>query len=355
MQWSEPAVWRERPRGATVDAAALALTGLEQLRAIRALPAMYHLTGTRFESVAPREAIFTMPVTGWLLSPQGAVPGGVLALPGDGALGCAIHTELPSGSAYTTAELSITYLRPVTVGTRVRAHGRALHIGRSLAFSNCDITDQAGALIAHATSRCIVFHSAENAPRRSGTALPPPVSRDGDEPASDLDPFMRAPAGTVLDQAVWDSTSGIDVLRGQIDGTLPAPPLHHLLGLAPVSVADGSAECVMPLSGWLNTPWGWPQGGFIAVLADTALGMAVQTTVPAATAFAPVDIKVNYLRPVAADGGLLHARATVVHRGRSLAVATAEIVDDDGRRVALATGSAQILPGRPAALSGPPG
>jgi acyl-coenzyme A thioesterase PaaI-like protein len=58
---------------------------------------------------------------------------------------------------------------------------------------------------------------------------------------------------------------------------------------------------------------------------------------------------------VAADGGLLHARATVVHRGRSLAVATAEIVDDDGRRVALATGSAQILPGRPAALSGPPG
>jgi uncharacterized protein (TIGR00369 family) len=279
VQWSEPAVWRERPRGATVDAAALALTGLEQLRAIRALPAMYHLTGTRFESVAPREAIFTMPVTGWLLSPQGAVPGGVLALPGDGALGCAIHTELPSGSAYTTAELSITYLRPVTVGTRVRAHGRALHIGRSLAFSNCDITDQAGALIAHATSRCIVFHSAENAPRRSGTALPPPVSRDGDEPASDLDPFMRAPAGTVLDQAVWDSTSGIDVLRGQIDGTLPAPPLHHLLGLAPVSVADGSAECVMPLSGWLNTPRGWPQGGFIAVLADTALGMAVQTTV----------------------------------------------------------------------------
>ena len=234
----------------------------------------------------------------------------------------------------------------------MRAQGQAIHVGRSLALSRCDVVDAQGSLLAHATSRCSVFSSAADAPTRSGTAAPSPVAHTGDDTPGDIDPFLREPSGTVLDQAVWDSTSGLEVLRAQIAGTLPPPPLHHLLGLTPVSADVATAECVMPLTGWLNTPWGWPQGGFIAVLADTAMGMAVQTTVPAATAFAPIDLKVNYLRPVAADGGLLHARATVAHRGRSLAVATAELSDERGRRVALATGSAQILGGRAASLGG---
>jgi uncharacterized protein (TIGR00369 family) len=306
---------------------------------------MFHLTGTTFDSAAPREATFSMPITGWLRSPRGTVPGGLLAIPADGALGCAIHSVLAAGTAYTTAELSITYLRPARVGGRVQARGRALHVGRSLALSDCDITDSDGALLAHATSRCVLFGSAADAPTRSGTAPPPPPPMVGDNADDGVDPFLREPSGAVLEQAVWDTTSGLEVLRALIAGTLPPPPLHHLLGLLPVSAEEGSAECVMPLTRWLNTPWGWPQGGFIAVLADTALGMAVQTTVPAATAFAPVDLKVNYLRPVAPDGSLLHARATVAHRGRSLAVATAELTDEGGRRVALATGSAQILAG----------
>jgi acyl-coenzyme A thioesterase PaaI-like protein len=61
---------------------------------------MHHLTGTVFEEARQGEATFSMPVTGWLRSSQGAVPGGLLAVPGDGALGCAIHTELAAGLAY---------------------------------------------------------------------------------------------------------------------------------------------------------------------------------------------------------------------------------------------------------------
>jgi uncharacterized protein (TIGR00369 family) len=58
---------------------------------------------------------------------------------------------------------------------------------------------------------------------------------------------------------------------------------------------------------------------------------------------ASVDIKVNFLRPVAGDGSRLEARAKVVHRGRSLTVGTVEILGADGRPVALATGSAALL------------
>ena len=319
------------------------LGGLEQLRAVVDPPAMFHLTGVTFDSAAPAEAVFSMPITGWLCSPQGSIPGGVLAIPADGALGCAIHTGLAPGIGYTTAELSITYVRPARAGVRVRAHGRALHVGRTLALSSCDITDPDGRLLAHATSRCALFPSPDDAPSRSGTAPPPAVDDGDEEPAPDVDPFLRSPSGAVLEQSVWDTTSGLDVLRAQIAGTLPPPPLHHLLGLTPVSADEGGVECVMPMTGWLTTPWGWPQGGFIALLADTALGMAVQTTVAPATSFAQVDLKVNYLRPVAPDGRLLHAHATVVHRGRSLAVANVAVLDEDGRRVAVATGSAQIL------------
>lgn len=345
----------EPARGATVDERTRALAGLEQLRAVREQPGMFHLTGTTFDSAAPREATFSMPVTGWLRSPQGVVPGGLLAVPADGALGCAIHTVLTAGTSYTTAELSITYLRPVRVGGRVQARGQALHVGRSLALSSCDILDSDGALLAHATSRCALFDSTATAPTRSRTAPPPPVPATADHPVDGVDPYLRDPSGTVLEQAVWDSTSGLEVLRALIAGTLPPPPLHHLLGLTPVAAEEGTAECVMPMTRWLNTPWGWPQGGFIAVLADSALGMAVQTTMPAATAFAQIDLKVNYLRPVAPDGSLLHARATVAHRGRSLAVATAAVVDQRGRRVALATGSAQILARQPAPAGGDAG
>ena len=342
-------MWRERARGATVDARTQALSGLDQLRAITSYPGMYHLTGTRFDSADLRRATFSMPVTGWLLSPQGMVPGGMLAIAADGALGCAIHTALPPGSTYTTAELSLTYLRRIPVGERIVATGHALHVGRTLAFSNCDITDGAGVLLAHATSRCLVFEPSAGTVAGSGTATPPPLSTAGDVNDDDADPFERPPAGVVIDQATWDRCSGLEVLRAQVDGSLPQPPLHHLLGILAIDVDEGRAECVMPVTGWLATPWGWPQGGFLATLADIAIGMAVQTTVPAASTYANVDLKVNYLRPLTASGTLVHARAKVEHRGRSLAVASAEVTDASGRRLALATGSAQILASRPAA------
>jgi uncharacterized protein (TIGR00369 family) len=73
---------------------------------------------------------------------------------------------------------------------------------------------------------------------------------------------------------------------------------------------------------------------------------AVQTTVPAGTAFAPVDLKVYFVRPVSPDGQDLVAQGTVIHRGRSIAIDTSQVFDVDGKKVAVATGSALILPGR---------
>ena len=69
--------------------------------------------------------------------------------------------------------------------------------------------------------------------------------------------------------------------------------------------------------------WDAPDGGGPAFLTDNTLGAAMQTTVPAGTAIAPTDLRVQFLRPVATDGALLTARASVLHRGRSFAAARA--------------------------------
>jgi uncharacterized protein (TIGR00369 family) len=89
----------------------------------------------------------------------------------------------------------------------------------------------------------------------------------------------------------------------------------------------------------------------VALLAETALSDAIQSALPAGTAIAPFDLKVNYLRPLKADGREATAAGTVVHAGRRVAVADARVLDADHKAIAVATGSAMLLPGRAASLA----
>jgi uncharacterized protein (TIGR00369 family) len=165
------------------------------------------------------------------------------------------------------------------------------------------------------------------------------------------DPYERPAAGEVLPQEVWDRMSGLEVLEAQVAGELPRPPVSHLFGLAPIEVDEGRATFVLPATEWLCSPLHTVEGGVIAMLADAALASAIQTTVPAGAALAMVDLKVNFLRPARPDGRDLVARGTVIHRGRTVSVANAEVRNADDKPVALATGSAMILEGRPASLA----
>ena len=103
----------------------------------------------------------------------------------------------------------------------------------------------------------------------------------------------------------------------------------------------------MPISNWLCNAFGVVYGGAVALLADAAMTLATGSTVPAATAFSPLDMKVHFLRPILPADGELTARARVLHRGRTIAVVTCEITDPRNRLVAQASGSVLILPGRP--------
>lgn len=92
------------------------------------------------------------------LNPMGTVHGGWYATLLDSALGCAVHTMMPVGRGYTTAELGVNLVRAIGPKvTRVRAEGKVIHCGRQLATAEGRLVGPDGTLYAHATTTCLVF------------------------------------------------------------------------------------------------------------------------------------------------------------------------------------------------------
>lgn len=92
------------------------------------------------------------------LNPMGSVHGGWFATLLDSALGCAVHTMMPPGRGYTTAELGVNLVKAITPKVqRVRAEGKVIHCGRQLATAEARLIGPDGTLYAHATTTCLVF------------------------------------------------------------------------------------------------------------------------------------------------------------------------------------------------------
>ena len=91
-------------------------------------------------------------------NPIGTIHGGFAAALLDSACGCAVHSRLEAGQAYTTLELKVSYHRALTEATGlVRAEGRTLSFGRRVAFAEAKLLDGDGRLCASATSTLLVF------------------------------------------------------------------------------------------------------------------------------------------------------------------------------------------------------
>ena len=108
--------------------------------------------------VGPGRAVFQGTPQLKHFNPLGTVHGGWYATLLDSALGCAVHTTMPAGRAYTTAELGVNIVRAATLQTGpLRAIGTVLHAGRQLATAEARIVGPDGKLYAHATTTCLVF------------------------------------------------------------------------------------------------------------------------------------------------------------------------------------------------------
>ncbi|TWG94684.1 uncharacterized protein (TIGR00369 family) [Mesorhizobium sp. J18] len=100
------------------------------------------------------------------LNPLGMVHGGWAATVLDSALGCAVHTTLEPGEAYTTVEFKVNLTRPITLTTgEVICEGKVIHKGRTLAVSEASLRDGSGKLLAFGTETCSIFPIGNLAPR----------------------------------------------------------------------------------------------------------------------------------------------------------------------------------------------
>lgn len=90
-------------------------------------------------------------------NPLGSVHGGWAATLLDSAMACAVQTMLPAGQGYTTVEFKLNLVRPIAAeGGHLRAEGKAIHGGRTIATAEGRLFGEDGKLYAHGTETCMV-------------------------------------------------------------------------------------------------------------------------------------------------------------------------------------------------------
>jgi uncharacterized protein (TIGR00369 family) len=153
VSWEDPAPGAEAAGG---------MSGLEYLRAMMGGglpgPPIARLIGFGFVEVEEGRVVFECEPAEYHYNPIGSVHGGLACTLFDSAMGCAVHTELPAGVGYTTVELKVNFLRPITTYTgRLVCEGRAIHVGGRIATAEARLVDESGKLYGHATTTCMIF------------------------------------------------------------------------------------------------------------------------------------------------------------------------------------------------------
>ena len=138
------------------------LTGLEYMRQVMTgeVPpsGMVQLMNFKLVEVSEGRAVFTIQPDERHYNGLGIAHGGLAATLLDSATGCAINTMMPAGKIFTTLEMKINYVRPMTRETgEVRCEANVIHVGGRIASAEGRIVDRNGKLFAHGTATCMLF------------------------------------------------------------------------------------------------------------------------------------------------------------------------------------------------------
>ena len=153
VTWYDPAV--------TVAGGA-GLSGLEFVQALRdgrlAPPPIALLLNMGVRQVERGLVVFDCKPDESVYNPIGLVHGGLVCTLTDSAIGCAVHTTLEAGVGYTSIDITVNYLRPVTLDSGgLVATGRVVKPGRRVAQASAEVHDGAGRLVATASSNCLII------------------------------------------------------------------------------------------------------------------------------------------------------------------------------------------------------
>ena len=138
------------------------LSGLEIFERIRdgrlPAPPIADLIGFTMSEFEFGRAVFVATPNARAYNPLGSVHGGYAATLLDSCMGCAVHSTLKAGQAYTTIELKVNFVRALSEHTgEVSAEGKIINVGRQLATAEGRLTDARGRLLAHGVTTCLIF------------------------------------------------------------------------------------------------------------------------------------------------------------------------------------------------------
>jgi uncharacterized protein (TIGR00369 family) len=138
--------------------------------------------------------------------------------------------------------------------------------------------------------------------------------------------------------------TGLDYLLAMGRGELPMAPMAELMGMEPVEAQEGRIVFAAVPGPQHYNPIGLVHGGLAMTLLDSAMGCAVQTTLPAGVGYTSVETKVNFTRPITSDTGRILCEGTVINRGRTIALAEARVTaEETGKLLAHGTSTCLII------------
>ncbi|MDF3935001.1 PaaI family thioesterase [Pseudomonas citronellolis] len=151
-----------------------------------------------------------------------------------------------------------------------------------------------------------------------------------------------APSG-VLPVAELRARAPLEFFAGINAGELPPPPFNELIGFLAVEWEPGRFVFQGTPQRQHYNPLGSVHGGYAATLLDSCMGCAIHTRLEPGLGYTTTDLRVSYIRALTLDSGPVRAEGTVVHVGRSTALAEGRLYDVDGRLYATASTTCLIL------------
>jgi uncharacterized protein (TIGR00369 family) len=137
--------------------------------------------------------------------------------------------------------------------------------------------------------------------------------------------------------------SGLDAIRGILEGRFPPPSISETLGFRLAEVEFGRVVFEGEPNDRLLNPMGAVHGGWALTLIDSACGAAGHTTLPAGAGYGTLETKANFVRPIAPNTGALRCEGRVLAQGRTILTAEAKLTDAQGKLYAHGTSTCMII------------
>jgi len=139
--------------------------------------------------------------------------------------------------------------------------------------------------------------------------------------------------------------SGLEFVRGLVDGTLPLNTIAKTLGYDVTEAVSGRVVVTTEPSDLHLNPAGTVHGGLTATLLDSCMGLAIQSTLEKGVGQTTLEFKISLVRPITPETGVIRAEGVVLSRGRRVGTAEGHVTDGNGRLLAHGTTTCLIFQG----------